>query len=544
LNPEALLLGALHPDGELAVSERFFNNAGPVDCAKHYCLNPLQRIDLEEIEGLIEQERYFILHAPRQTGKTSTLLALMHYLNQQGRYRCVYTNVEGGQAARNDVPAAMRAILNDLGTWARQAVGDPVPGRIWSEVLAQSGAFGAFGELLARWSEQIDRPLVLLIDEIDSLIGDTLISLLRQLRAGYPKRPAAFPQTVILCGMRDVRDYRIHSSRSQEIITGGSAFNIKAESIRMGNFAEPEVTDLYRQHTEETGQVFTPAALERVWWLTRGQPWLVNALGYELTFRMKENRDRTRTIDRDAVDTAAETLIERRDTHLDQLTDKLREARVRRVIEPILAGDTEPERLPTDDVQYVEDLGLITLDGQLNIANPIYQEIIPRELIYTTSLTISHQPVWYILPDGRLDLPKMLAAFQDFFREHSEHWLARFDYQEAGPQLLMQAFLHRIVNGGGRIEREYGLGRMRTDVLVIWPHPAGVQKAVIELKLLHKSLEQTLEQGLAQTWEYLDRSAAEEAHLVIFDRRERAWEDKLFQRRETHRGQTIAVWGM
>jgi hypothetical protein len=150
LNPEAYYMGALYPDGKLVVGERFFNNAGPVDCAEHYCLDPLQRIDIEEIEALIRQKRYFILHAPRQTGKTSTLLALMHYLNRQGQYRCVYTNVEGAQAARNDVSAAMRAILNDLGTWARQAVGDPVPGRIWSEVLAQSGAFGAFGELLAR----------------------------------------------------------------------------------------------------------------------------------------------------------------------------------------------------------------------------------------------------------------------------------------------------------------------------------------------------------------------------------------------------------
>lgn len=77
---------------------------------------------------------------------------------------------------------------------------------------------------------------MLLLDEVDALVGDTLISLLRQLRAGYTQRPAAFPQTIILCGVRDLRDYRIHASSESEPVTGGSAFNIKAESLRLGDF--------------------------------------------------------------------------------------------------------------------------------------------------------------------------------------------------------------------------------------------------------------------------------------------------------------------
>ncbi|MCF8109189.1 MAG: hypothetical protein K9J81_09375 [Desulfohalobiaceae bacterium] len=59
-----------------------------------------------------------------------------------------------------------------------------------------------------------------MLDEIDSLVGDTLIAVLRQLRSGYNQRPKQFPQSVILCGVRDIRDYRIHSSRQKEIITG------------------------------------------------------------------------------------------------------------------------------------------------------------------------------------------------------------------------------------------------------------------------------------------------------------------------------------
>jgi len=83
-------------------------------------------------------------------------------------------------------------------------------------------------------------------------VGDILISLLRQIRAGYPDRPRAFPQTVLLCGVWDVRDYRIHNGDNQ-VITGGRAFNIKSESLRLGNFSHGDVAILYAQHTEETG---------------------------------------------------------------------------------------------------------------------------------------------------------------------------------------------------------------------------------------------------------------------------------------------------
>ena len=384
------------------------------------------------------------------------------------------------------------------------------------------------------------------MDEIDSLIGDTLIAVLRQLRTGYTKRPELFPQSIVLCGVRDVRDYRIHSSRDKAVITGGSAFNVKAESLRLGDFNRDETEVLYQQHTEETGQRFEPEALDLMWELSHGQPWLVNALGYEVCFRMKEARDRSISITAGIVTEAKERLILCRETHLDQLADKLREERVRKVIEPILAGQLQPERLAEDDVQYVEDLGLISTCGQLRIANRIYQEVIPRVLTYTTQLTISQDSEWYIrTEDGRLNVDKLLSAFQTFFREHSEHWVERFDYKEAGPQLLMQAFLQRIVNRGGRVEREYGLGRMRTDLLVLWPYEDGMQKVVIELKPLHGSLNRTIEQGVAQTRAYMDRCGAEEGHLVIFDRDEgKAWEEKLFTREEESQGKKIKVWGM
>ena len=537
---------------------RFFNTAGPIIAEDHYHVPPLQRLDRDEVLMLIRQKRYFVLHAPRQTGKTSTLLALRDLLNggAEGDYRCVYVNVEAAQASRENVERAMRSMLSELATRARRTLGDESLTNFWPAVLEQAGPDGAFREVLVRWAEADPKPLVLLIDEIDALIGDTLLAVLRQLRTGYDDRPSGFPQSVILCGVRDVRDYRIRSAVENQIIAGGSAFNIKVKSLRLGDFSRCEVESLLGQHTEETGQAFTDEARSEIWDLTQGQPWLVNALAYEACFDNRAGRDRSREITGDAIQDAREKLILRRETHLDQLTDKLQEERVRRVIEPLLRGAEAVASISADDLEYARDLGLVAQEDPIAIANPIYREVIPRDLTWTTQAGFHHDPTWYVDHSGTLQAGKLLAAFQEFFREHSEHWVERFQYKEAGPQLLLQAFLQRIVNSGGRIEREYGLGRRRTDLLIVWPvggdageMQAGpnrsTQKVVVECKVLHRSLDETLREGLEQTRAYLDRCAAAEGHLVIFDRTEdKPWVEKIYRRDEREGGVPVTVWGM
>ena len=546
---------------------RFFNTAGPVVPEMHYCVPPLERLDAGEFLLLIRQWKYSVLHAPRQTGKTSALLALRDALNAGDEFRCVYVNVEGGQSAREDVGAALRAILSALARGARETLDDHFVAEVWHDILDATGPHDALGETLARWAASNPKPLVLMLDEIDALVGDTLLAVLRQLRAGYPERPHRFPQSVILCGVRDVRDYRIHSSTEKAVVAGGSAFNVKATSVRLGDFSDEEVEALLDQHTRETGQAFTGEARTAVRELTCGQPWLVNALAYEACFKNRAGRDRSRAVTEDAIHDAREQLILRRETHLDQLADKLREERVRRVVEPLLSGAEASESIPPDDLQYVRDLGLITRSGPVAIANPIYREVIPRDLTWTTQeLSIHHDPAWYIGGDGALRVGALRGAFQAFFREHSEHWVKRFQYREAGPQLLLQAFLQRMVNGGGRIEREYGLGRMRTDLLLVWPPgcartPAQPgqrrepQKVVIECKMLRRGLERTVREGLErtvregleQTRAYMDRCGAAEGHLVVFDRTEgRSWDEKRFRRDQAEGGTLppITVWGM
>ena len=244
---------------------------------------------------------------------------------------------------------------------------------------------------------------------------------------------------------------------------------------------------------------------------------------------------------------AREQLILRRDTHLDQLTDKLKEGRVWRVIEPLLTGARESS-YTAHDVEYVRDLGLIARNPPIRMANPVYYaEVVPRELTWLAQDDLPHDPAWYVDASGALHLDTLLEVFQEFYRENSEHWIERYGFKEAGPQLLLQAFLQRVVNSGGRIEREYALGNGRTDLLVVWPQGERVRRYVVECKVRHDrwGMERTVAEGVEQTATYMDRCKAEAGHLVVFDcDEERRWDEKVFRdTRTATTGVEVAVWG-
>jgi hypothetical protein len=353
---------------------------------------------------------------------------------------------------------------------------------------------------------------------------------------------------------------------SGEIITGGSCFNIKAKSFRLGDFSQNEVRELYEQHTAITGQVFEEEVYPKVWDLTHGQPWLVNALGNQVTFEMPEGRDRSRPITLDMIEEASNQLILARATHLEHLADKLHEPRVRRVIAPMVTGENwseeGAEKPVPDDLQYVIDLGLIRNDGgNYVIANGIYREVLPRELSYIMQVSMTSRPTqpWYVNADGGIDMGKLLREFQQFFRENIESWKEGYDYKEASFQLLLQAFLQRIVNGGGLIDREYALGRGRVDLLVRWRYPKnsgvsplslnhGQQRIVLELKTIRANSHDPkgiFSNGLEQTARYAAQSAADEAHLIICDERpDRSWDEKIYERLERYADTDIRVWGV
>ena len=157
--------------------DKFFNTAGPGISEDHYMLDPLRRINYDEVRVLIDQKRYFILHAPRQTGKTTSLLAMVKKINEEGIYHCAYVNVESAQTARNDVEAGMKAILSAFASATKIFLGMPQPEELILPLISKVGGHGALKKMLEVFCEGLDKHLVLFIDEIDSLIGDVLVSV-------------------------------------------------------------------------------------------------------------------------------------------------------------------------------------------------------------------------------------------------------------------------------------------------------------------------------------------------------------------------------
>ena len=337
--------------------------------------------------------------------------------------------------------------------------------------------------------------------------------------------------------MRNIRDYKVRVREDDKTLGSASPFNVAVESLTLPAFTREDVAALYRQHTEDTGQVFPAALVDRVYERTQGQPWLVNAIAREIVVKLLEGQsDRSITVD--MADEAAERIVRRRDTHVDSLLERLKEARVRRIIEPMLLGEGDGIDRLGDDYQYVLDLGLIRNDrGVLRPANPIYGEVIARTLNFNVqaSLSPSYENRW--MKDGELDMTGLLKGFQTFWRENSEAWLERYDYKEAAPHLILQAFLQRVVNGGARLVREFATGTKRVDLCVEY----GARRYPIELKLARNV--KTRAEGVEQLAGYMDLLGCEEGWLVLFDLTPRPWEERLFWESLDHGNRRIHVVG-
>jgi hypothetical protein len=515
---------------------RFFNTTGPCQAERHYMLPPEER--MPDLLPLVQQQLCFVLRAPRQTGKTTAMIAFAARLRELGIVG-LYTTFEISQGREELEQAEALWLASLLGSARLQLPSHQQPPK---DVPASVG--NRLARTLTQWSEQLSpAPLVLLLDEVDVVRGPVLINLLRQLRAGFPGRPGHFPASVALVGMRDLRDYLSHAKDGAPV-NPGSPFNIKAASITLRNFTAEEVVELYAQHTADTGQAFEPEASARSFWWTRGQPFLVNALA---RIAVMELVPEGAPITAAHIDEAKERLIRSRTTHLDSLAERLKEARVARIMQPVLLGDV-PLSVPYDhdDFDYVIDLGLLVRgpDG-MEPANPLYREVLARQLSHNIEAALN-RPRWrWQTDDGRLDFPALVEAFLQWWRENEAAVYAHGNkgYPEVLPHLAFMAFLQRVVNGGGTVTREYAAGRRALDLVVGY----GPDRFVVELKRVFvggRSLERVRQDGIEQLADYLDTLGEREGWLVIFDQRPgRSWEERLWEEEVVVGGRLVRLRG-
>ncbi len=520
--------------------ERYFHTLGPCNPTTHYMLPALARCT--DVLGLIARGHYFIIHAARQSGKTTLLMELTNQLNSEGTYHTLYCSLESADKiseAEKGIPAIVKAIAKQI--------------RFHSDLKHYSFAEGSdysdytnvLQETVASFCAKLDKPLVILFDEIDCLANRTLISFLRQIREGYINRDFyPFVHAVGLVGMRNIRDYRAQVREDSETLGSGSPFNIAADPLTLHNFTQAEIGQLYAQHTADTGQVFPDEVVAHVYHATNGQPWLVNAIAKDIVEGMLHN-DVSQPIVLDYVDQAVHNIIMRRGIHLNSLMARLKEKRVQRIVEPLLLGQARGYSPFDDDYQYVLDLGLLRTEGpELIPSNPIYGEVMIRWLSAETYMeleqqgTISQAPAYLV--DGKLDMRRLLGDFQAFWREHSEMWIERYQYKEAAPHLVLHAFLQRVINAGGHIHRELASGRGRLDICIEYGDRH--YRYPIELKLREDT--KTIPEGQVQLAGYMERLGCDEGWLVVFDKRKTvAWSDKLFWHTDTVQGKTVHTVG-
>ena len=526
--------------------ERYFNTAGPCVPGKHYMIPALAR--LPDVSRLVDREQSFVIHAARQSGKTTALMALVAEINSKGEKRAVYFTLEAAQRyprPQEGIPRIVAAMRSGLlhhrvfGTWARNLKTLETP---TGTFVSDLGVKDSLSSLAAA----SDRPLVVFFDEVDCLSDDTLVTFLRELRDGIvsaraidPDSQFPFPVSVALVGMRDVRDYLARIRPDSESLGTASPFNVKTKSLGLANFTEAEVAALYAQHTGETGQVFEPDAIAHAWALTRGQPWLVNALAAKCVDDLLAG-DWSKPVTKALVEEAKEALVRERGTHVDSLMERLKEPRVRRVVEPVILGLDRGAPRNGDDYRYALDLGLLREDnGALLPGNPMYAEILLRYLSFDEQehFKLQYRTPFWIKADGSLDMPALMAEFQRFWRENSGADREVYGYREATPHLVMNAFLQRVVNGGGHIAREMALGSDRLDLCVEY----NGHRYAVELKMKR----QFSKDSYAQLAGYLDVLGLAEGWMAVFDSDPaKSWEEKIYNRDETFGGKTLHIVGL
>jgi len=516
----------------------YFNIAGPCHPSKHYMLDPLRNFG-KDLTDLIDQENYFVIHAARQSGKTTLLKELTRKINAEGKYYALYCSLEAIQAftePEKGIPEIVHVIESCI---RKQRLPEG-----FAKNANYKNISNVLNDSLSDYCCSLDKPLIVLFDEVDCLSNGTLITFLRQLRNGYIDRPdVPFVHSLALVGMRNIRDYKAHIRDDSATLGSASPFNIVKKSMTLKDFTRDEVAQLYNQHTAETGQIFESQAIDYIYEQTCGQPWLVNAIACECVEK-NHNIPTTQEMAKNAIN----DIILARGTHFDSLMERLKEERVRKVIQPLILGeDMDIDKL-SDDYLYTRDLGIISDEtGATKPSNPIYAELIVRTLNWSVQETIKDNYTDYTVPrymkNGKIDMDFLIKDFQEFWRENSEIWIARYkknfyQYDEAAPHLVLQAFLQRVINGGGYIIREMALGTKRADLCVVYEG----QKYPIELKILRSN--KSLPEGLEQLAVYMDKVGSSDGWLVIFDRdTEKSWEEKLYMRLEEYKGKHITVVG-
>ncbi|NEQ96580.1 MAG: ATP-binding protein [Cyanothece sp. SIO2G6] len=514
---------------------RRFNTVGPCQRDLHYILDPKER--LPQVSQVIDQAGYFWLHGPRQTGKTTALSVLARDLTSRGKYAAVLVSAVAASVSAYEEAIAEDAFLYELQQSARVLPESLRPPQWEYQVPGQR-----IRAALVAWAEACPRPLVIFIDDVDTLDERPLLSLLRQIAGGFAQRPHHFPQSIGFVGLREVDQLPLpwgrRTNRQEWMTPGGLFHGMKGASFALKTFTVEDVANVYQKHTKATGQLFTLEAVDRAFEVTQGQPWLVNVLANQII------TDTDEPIESYLIDTATEKLIQKQNTHIDHLVPRLWETRVQEIVEPLLMG--QPLIHSTrEDLAYALDVGICCLDryGGLMLANPIYQAIalyhLSTPVLASLTSVDPNIPTWVDFK-GVINVQRVLEALLQLWQHQGDALLNTLPHKTIAPYLAISAFFWRVTQVHGTLSHTIELSKNRLQMA--WKSGAGMVYVIVMVWRDHQP--DPLESGLTHLNKLINHKGGSLGWLVIIDQRPERTTDGQRTRLEssqTASGKSVAV---
>jgi hypothetical protein len=488
---------------------KVFNIAGPVDPEKHYYLahNDVNT----QLTKYIEQKKCFNLNAPPQTGKTSVIQEYAKKLNFSGNYQALYVDFK--RCEIKDSNNILKNIFKIL--WQFQIAiihqlreCDKICYFLKKLLSKDISSPLSFTEFIQYWCDSSTKPVILFIDNLDSISGDTFIHIAQQLTYGFLSVQNS-PQSIGLASTHNIKKYNIWSHQNQRIIPVHTIFTLEMPTLELQNFTKHQIKNFFAQHAHATGQVVTDDALDYIFHLTQGHPWLVNLLGYYACFKLATTRNQP--ITKKVIEQAQHTIMYEQDIKNDLILERFGEPIARSIIHAIITGTAFDNDQITHTVLDIESLKKTGMD----IASLIYQELAQNHPTESQKAIASFD--WYQDCSGALNTPKLLSTFQQFYRNNAEYWKSKFKSKKSAPFLLFKAFLETIIGKNISFQHKQFVASKHSAFMII---PWKFQRIAINLTLALSDNTQEMEY-------YMKTHHATEGHIIHFDQdSDRSYNDK------------------
>ncbi|MDR1856888.1 MAG: AAA-like domain-containing protein [Desulfovibrio sp.] len=515
-------------------TEKRFNIEGPCDPERHYMVPALERLRIAR--DIAIRGDYFLIHAPSQSGKSTFSEQIVNEINKTNDFHAIYCSLEPLNEF-SDVNDGLSIIIDIINN---EIECSHYLSSFGIERQKSGSLISGIRLALHNIAKAIDRKLIVFFDDVDCIHDEILITFLSQIRVGFNyRRKLMFPWSIAYIGLSSLHSYKVRLNAKCEDPETASPFNIIAESFRLESFDERQVELLYKQHTDATGQKFTPDAMKCAFYWSNGQPWLVNALAHQVV----ENDlrlDYSKVITAEHFNEAVHAILGRNDPHIGYLFEVLEDPRVERVVDPMLCGENYVSDSFFDDLTYCLDIGLLSKNasGDICPSNPIYCEAIVWTLSFDIQADLPETIVYKWMDEENFDISSLLKEFQKFWYVHIKTCKKHYSYKQSVQQLSLLGFIQGVIIDAAELKYELALGSFRVGVCVIYEGTA----YPIEIRQANTT---SMPDALEQLSRYIDRCGAYEGWLVVFDRsKSRSRDEKITWRVEfLPNGKTVNVVG-